>query len=262
MKFTAILPAAALLVLLVPSSAFSKNYDNYNNLVQLGPAQAGSLTPFSTVSTPSYLSGGVNQFSNGYDPLANNFAQGQLDVYGNPVPYTGNVNINNLAAGAMSNHHQCNSPRRQLERALQAQGIDPMSIAYSSGYNSALNNPAINPFANPYANGYNNVPYGNPYANGAMPNPNMNPYMNGSANLPYGYPNAGAYQNANLNPYLTNGMYNGNPNSFINNATSASNLSRLGSVLSGSGLGNLGNYASNGNLNGGSLSSLRGLLGI
>ncbi len=257
MNLKPLLPAAALLVLLMPSEALSKNHHNFDDLGNSATVQAGSLTPFSNLDGKNCLNGNVSQFSNGFDPTlgVNQYANGfaptlgvsQYGNYGNLSnnPYDAGVNSNgyNLSNRAKVHHHGgCNSPRSQMERAMRNAGVNPNSNPYLNAYNNSQNNPNINPYANPVNN-----PYANPYAN-----PNAAAF-NGAN--PYG----NAYANPYANPYA-NG-YNGN-NGFINNATSASNLSRLGSVLSGSGLGNLGAYAQNGSLNGGSLSGLRGLLGI
>lgn len=252
MNLKPLLPAAALLVLLMPSEALSRNHHDGNDFGNNASVQAGSLTPFSNVDGKNCLNGNVSQFSNGFDQTLGvsqygngfdpNLGVNQYGSYCNLSnnPYNAGVNSNsyNLSNGTHAHHHRCNSPRSQMERALRNQGIDPRTDPYMSAYNSQQNNPNINPFANPM-----NSPSANPYAN----------------------PNAAAFNGANpyANPYANqyaNG-YNGN-NGFINNASSASNLSRLGSVLSGGGLGNLGSYVQNGNLNGGSLSGLRGLLGI
>jgi hypothetical protein len=232
MNLKPLLPALALLVLLVPSAALSRNRDSNDGGFDAN-AQPGTLTPFSTIDGKNYLNGNVNQFANGFDPNANNYDLDQQYAGSGNIgvnPYTAGTNANGYGGlGNVQQHHHhgggCNSPRSQYENMLRA-----------NGYGNAVNNPNVNPSAtgnsalnNPYANGDNGIP-NNPYAN-----PNLSPY----------------------------GFNNSNANGFYNNATSAGNLSRLGSVLSGSGLGNLGTYAAqNGSLNGGSLSGLRGLLGI
>jgi hypothetical protein len=263
MKLKPILPAAALLVLLMPSQAWSKNHHDFDNVDSSAVAQTGSLTPFSHVDTKNYLSGNVDQYANAFDPNAANFGSNQNGTYGgyNNNPYDANATANNydLSNRVRAHRHSggCNSERSQLERAMRNSGANPYTNPAYSSLMSNINNPAVNPFANPANNACAN-PYAaamnNPYANG-MNNPYASPAYGQYAN-PYGNPNASAF---NSNPYL-NGFYNNN--GFSNSATSASNLSRLGSVLSGSGLGNLGAYVQNGSLNGGSLSGLRGLLGI
>lgn len=248
MNLKPLLPAAALLVLLMPVKAMSRDHHDFDDLNNSSVAQAGSLTPFSSVDGRHFLSGNVDQYANGIDP---NSAYLGGNQYGNYAglsnnPYDAGTSANNYNLSGRSHVHRhggCNSQRSQMENAMRNNGSygNPYANqAYTNAMNN-INNPAVNPYANPTNNAYAM----NPYAN-----PNTNPYLN---------PNAAAYNNPYANPYA-NG-FNGT-NGFINNATSASNLSRLGSVLSGSGLGSLGAYAQNGGLNGGSLSGLRGLLGI
>lgn len=249
MNLKPLLPAAALLVLLMPSQAFSQDHDDYNNVNNGAVAQPGSLTPFSNLKDRHYLTGNVDRYNNGTDPNAANLGANQYGNYGGLTtqPYNGGAYSNNydLSARAhMHRHHDgCGSVRAEMENAMRDSGVNPYSNpAYVNAMNN-INNPAVNPYAHPM-----NTPYGNPYANPYASAYGANPYANGN-------PYANQY-----NPYA-NGYINPN-NGFINSATSSGNLSRLGSALSGSGLGTLGAYVQNGNLNGGSLSGLRGLLGI
>jgi hypothetical protein len=251
MNLKPLLPALALLVLLVPSAALSRNHDSNDGGFD-ADAQPGILTPFSTINDKNYLNGNVNQFANGFDPNANNHdLDQQYAGNGGANPYTAGANANSYGglANVQQHHHGggCNSPRSQYENMLRA-----------NGYSNAVNNPNVNPYASGNVN--INNPYANPYATGNVNNPYATGYNSALNNS---YANANGYNGIPNNPYANpNGFNNSNANSFYNNATSASNLSRLGSVLSGSGLGNLGTYAQNGSLNGGSLSGLRGLLGI
>jgi hypothetical protein len=249
MNLKPILPAAALLVLLMPSQAFSKDHYDFDDVNNGAVTQTGSLTPFSNVNPNHYLTGNVDRYTNGFDPNTANLGVNQYGNYGGltTMPYDMGANSNNydLSNRAhMHRHHDgCNSLRSQMENAMRANGTygSPYSNpAYANAMNN-INNPAVNPYAHPMNNQYANA-YANPYVNPNAAAYNGNPYAN-----PY-------------NPYA-NGYSNPN-NGFINSATSSGNLSRLGSALSGSGFGTLGAYVQNGNLNGGSLSGLRGLLGI
>lgn len=267
MNLKPLLPAAALLVLIMPGKAMSHDHHDFDDANNGAVAQAGSLTPFSSVDGRQYLNGSVDQSINGFDPQSSYLGANQYGNYGGTgnYPYASGTFANNNGNGQFGRahvhkHSGCNSQRSQMENAMRNNGTYGNAYAnpaYSNAM-SNINNPAINPFANPANSQY---PMNNPYA---LNNPYAaNPYAMPVS--PYGNPNASAYNGVPYaNPYAyPNGIgYNNINNGFINNATSANNLSRLGSVLSGSGLGSLGSYVQNGSLNGGSLSSLRGLLGI
>ncbi len=231
MNWKALLPAAALIALLMPSEALSRDNNFYNDGTN-GITPPGTLTPFSNGSGNGYLSGNVNRYdNNGYDPSANG-AYG-YDQYAN----NGNVNVNPYTTGANANGYNLSSDNNQWQNRKHHGGCyNPNSgyemlrrsgqLSSAAAYGYAPNNPYANNYSSPYGNGYNSNT-GNPYAHG------------------YG---------------SNNGANFGNP--YANGYNNTGNLNSLGSALSRSGLGNLGTYAQNGNLNGGSLSGLRGLLGI
>jgi hypothetical protein len=214
MNWKALLPAAALLALLMPSEALSRNHNFYNDGGANGISPPGTLTPFSNGSGNGYLSGNVNQYSNnGYDPSANG-AYG-YDQYAN----NGNVNVNPYAAGANANgynlsskhHGGCYNPNSGYEM-LRRSGQLGNAAAY--GYSPNLNNPYANHYSNPYGNnangyGYNNAAnFGNPYGNGYYNGGNLG-NMNGlgSALSGSGLGNLGTYaQNGNLNGGSLSGL--------------------------------------------------------
>lgn len=268
MNLKPLLPAAALLVLIMPGKAMSHDHHDFDDATNGAIAQSGSLTPFSRVDSRQYLNGSIDQSVNGFDPQISALGANQFGNYGaaGNYPYSSGTFANNngyqFGRAHVHKHSGCNSQRSQMENAMRNNGTFGNAYAnpaYSNAM-SNINNPAVNPYANP-ANGQ--YPMNNPYA---LTNPYAaNPYA--IPNAPYGNSNISAYNGASYanpyaNPYVNPNNYNNINNGFINGATSSNNLSRLGSVLSGSGLGSLGAYVQNGSLNGGSLSSLRGLLGI
>lgn len=151
MNWKALLPAAALLVLLAPSAAFSRNHHYYGNISQNGmmgngayyggnPMASAGINPYAVAPVAPPV---ANVGAFGMNALANNYNYGN-GMYG----YNGMMNGMN----GMCGHHRRHRRRGLLQSLLNQNGgygYGNMGNGYGYGYGNGM-------MGNGYGYGYGN----------------------------------------------------------------------------------------------------------